>query len=56
MQPLLTKNEACQRMRICLKTLDNLIAAGDAPRFARIGRRVLFKEADLVAFIDRHSK
>ena len=50
LEPLLhTKNEAALMLRVCPRTIDNLIAAKELPT-RKIGRRVLIPRTALLAF------
>lgn len=49
---LLTKDEAADRLRVSIHTLNYWLKVGAAPPSARIGRRRYFKAADLDAWID----
>lgn len=49
---LLTLNETAQRLAICKRTLERLIASGEFPRPLRIGRAVRIVESDLLAFVE----
>jgi excisionase family DNA binding protein len=50
-RPVMTKVEAADYLRVSPRTLTNLLAARRL-RAARIGRRVLFKRAELDRFVD----
>lgn len=53
MSALLTRREASARTRLCARTLDRHVAAGTGPRgVVRLGKRVLFKSAELDEWID----
>lgn len=52
---LLTREEAAERLRISMRTLDDLEASGRL-RAVRIGRRVLYNPAALDAFIRQQSR
>ncbi|WP_242864279.1 helix-turn-helix domain-containing protein [Microbacterium testaceum] len=49
---LLTTEEAAKVLRMTLEGLRWAIYAGTAPRSAKIGRRRLFRRADIDAFIE----
>lgn len=49
---LLTTEEAADALRMTLDGLRWAIYNGTAPRSAKIGRRRLFRRADIEAFID----
>lgn len=52
---LLTREEAAKRLRISVRTLDDLEAGGRL-RAVRIGRRVLYHPDNLDAFIRQQSR
>lgn len=52
MDALLTVSEAAERLRRPTATLRYWRAMGTGPRSARVGGRVLYREADLDAWID----
>ena len=52
----LLPKEAASRLRITPGTLANLRCAGTGPRFIRFGRRVLYRECDIAAFEQAHTK
>jgi hypothetical protein len=49
----LLPSEAAERLRITVGTLANWRMAGNGPQFLRFGRRVLYPEAELIAFEQR---
>ena len=49
---LIGKKQAAQALGICVRTLENLIAAREIPA-RKIGRRTLIRYADLAAFARR---
>jgi len=49
----MTRKETAQFLRIALSTLDKLVRQKKL-RPIRFNRRVLFREQDLVAFIEQH--
>lgn len=49
---LLTLNETAQRLAICKRTLERLIAAGEFPAPLKIGRSVRVAESDLQLFLE----
>jgi len=50
---LMTTEEAAAFLHVPLQTLRHWIQTGQSPRSARIGKRRMFRRADLVAFIDQ---
>lgn len=52
---LLTRREACQRLRCSMPTLDRMIARGDLP-VVKIGRRVLLRESSVNEWIVTHEQ
>lgn len=51
MTPLLTIDEAAAILRLSRRSIERLVAAGEL-RPVRFGRRVLFTERELAAFVD----
>lgn len=49
---LLMIPEAAERLNRTRGQLEWMIKAGTAPRHAKIGGRIVFKESDIEAFID----
>lgn len=50
---LLTTEETAKFLHIPLATLRHWVATNQGPPSARIGRRRMFRKADLIAFVDR---
>ncbi len=48
---LLTRQEAMDYLRISKRTLDNLMRKRDIP-FIKIGKKVLFRKADIDAWLE----
>ncbi|SDS38232.1 transcriptional regulator, AlpA family [Opitutus sp. GAS368] len=48
---LLTLRQAAQRLTICRRTLERLIAAGQFPRPVKIGRSTRVPESDVLAYL-----
>lgn len=51
---LIGKKPAAEILDLCPRTIDYLVAGGELP-VVRVGRRVLFRVADLEAFARRRS-
>ncbi len=51
MTPLLTQREAASQLRLSERTLERLRLTGDGPRYAKAGRRVVYRAEDLEAWI-----
>ncbi len=49
---LLTTEEAAKIVRLSPRTLDAHRWRGTGPRFVRAGRRALYREADLLAWLE----
>lgn len=49
---LLTTSEAAEVLRISPRTLEGWRVSGNGPRFRKIGARVLYARADLLAFTE----
>jgi predicted DNA-binding transcriptional regulator AlpA len=55
---LITRPEASAALRVSIRTLDHIVAAGELP-IVRIGRgrgRVFFRRGDIDRFIDRNAR
>lgn len=52
MPDLLTTGEAADYLRQTASTLAHWRSAGHGPRYIRLGRRVVYRRNDLVAFVD----
>lgn len=55
---LLTVEEAAKRLRLSTSTLNKWRVSGEGPAFVKLGRRVLYRAADLEAWLQdgrRHS-
>lgn len=46
------QSDAAQILGVSTKTLEAMRQRGDGPVFRKIGRRVLYLESDLAAFVD----
>lgn len=44
--PLVDKSGGAKYLRVCTRTIDNLMKRGELP-FVKLGRRVLFRRSDL---------
>lgn len=56
-QPLvLTEAEAAARLLTCPRTLARWRCEGKGPRFVKIGRRVAYRESDLIAYLDEQTR
>ena len=51
MTPLLTQREAASHLRLSERTLERLRLTGDGPRFAKAGRRVVYRAEDVESWI-----
>ncbi len=55
----LTRTEVAQMVRLDVRTLGNLAAAGSGPPYLRTGRvrgRTLYREADVVAWLQGNAR
>jgi hypothetical protein len=50
-QALLTQREAAMALRCSERTLERLRLTGNGPRYVKTTRRVLYREADLEAWV-----
>lgn len=48
---LLNQQEASILTKLSQRTLERLRLTGDGPRYAKLGRRVLYSQADLDAWV-----
>ena len=48
---LLTAREAAVALRLSERTLERLRVTGDGPAYSKLGRRVLYRECDLDAWV-----
>jgi len=53
---LYTTKEAARFLRISHRTLEDWRLTGEGPYFIKLGRRVLYRESDLLAFIADRSR
>lgn len=51
---LLNQREASAWLKLSERTLERLRLTGDGPRFVKAGRRVLYRQEDLSAWIASH--
>jgi excisionase family DNA binding protein len=56
MMTLLTGREAAMALRLSERTLERLRVSGGGPRFIKAGKAVRYREADLEAWIEAHSR
>jgi excisionase family DNA binding protein len=56
MTRLHTQAEAAELLRLSERTLERLRVTGEGPRFVKAGRRVLYRDADLDAWVDARTK
>jgi predicted DNA-binding transcriptional regulator AlpA len=48
---LLDQREASALLKLSERTLERLRHAGDGPRYSKLGRRILYRQADLETWI-----
>lgn len=51
MSTLLNQRGAAMALRLSERTLERMRCTGDGPKFAKLGRRVLYRTDDLAAWI-----
>lgn len=51
-QDILVTKEAARLMRMSHRTLEDWRLTGDGPPYLKVGRRVLYRLADLLEFLD----
>lgn len=50
--PLLNEHRAAEIFGVSVRTLQRMRVRGDGPRYVKIGKRVLYREEDLEAYIE----
>lgn len=55
-QPLLKQHEYANLRRCSERTIERERASGTGCRYIKIGRAVLYKQNDVLDFIDRHAR
>jgi hypothetical protein len=53
---LLTPEEVASKYRQSLATLATWRCRGGGPRYTKLGRRILYRESDLAAWVDHNSR
>ena len=48
----LTRDEVCEKTRVCYVTIWRMIKAGDFPRGREVKGRILWKESDVDAWLE----
>lgn len=51
----LTQREAAALLRLSERTLERYRLSGTGPAFVKLGRRVVYRAADLTAFTEAHT-
>jgi hypothetical protein len=51
MLALLTQRDAALTLKLSVRTLERYRVSGGGPRYAKLGRRVLYRESDLEAWL-----
>jgi predicted DNA-binding transcriptional regulator AlpA len=46
-QPLLTQHQVSKQLGLSERTLERLRVSGDGPPFAKLGKRVFYRQSDL---------
>lgn len=54
-QHFLTQREAADFLRLSERTLERYRRTGTGPAFVKLGRRVVYRIADLTAFTEAHT-
>ena len=54
-ETFLTQEEAARILRLSPRTLERHRLTGTGPRFVKLGRRVLYRRADLDAWAEAHT-
>ncbi len=52
LKPLLNEDAAAEILGVSVRTLQRQRVRGDGPRYVKIGKRVLYREEDLQAYIE----
>jgi len=50
--PYLTQNEAAEVLRISPRSLERFRVEGTGPKFCRAGRRILYRQSDIQAWLE----
>lgn len=50
--PLLTERDVAELLRVSVRTLQDYRCSGRGPIFIKIGRRIVYRQADVDAFIE----
>jgi predicted DNA-binding transcriptional regulator AlpA len=54
METLLTQREAASVLRLSERTLERSRVSGTGPSFCKLGRRVFYRQCDIVSWIESH--
>lgn len=54
MDHLLNQNQAAKLLGLSPRTLERFRTTGNGPRFARLGRRIFYREHDLNEWVERN--
>jgi predicted DNA-binding transcriptional regulator AlpA len=54
MVPLFDQNEVAALLGLSPRTLERFRTTGSGPRFARLGRRIFYRECDLNDWVEMH--
>jgi excisionase family DNA binding protein len=52
----LTVKQAATYVGVSKSTLDHMRTAGQGPRFAKLGRKIIYDTADLDRWVDQHKR
>ena len=55
LEPLMTTDDVCRFLRMAPGTLYALRSAGSAPRAYRVGKFLLFRQSDVIAWLEAHA-
>jgi predicted DNA-binding transcriptional regulator AlpA len=52
MKPLLNEHDVAQLLGVSVRTLQRQRVRGDGPRYVKLGKRVLYREQDIEAYVE----
>lgn len=56
LKPLLNEDRGAEILGVSVRTLQRQRVRGDGPRYVKIGKRVLYREEDLQAYIESSTR
>jgi excisionase family DNA binding protein len=52
----MTLSECAKYLRVSLRTVERLVAEGEAPRAIRVGRRIIFRRRDVDTWLESRAR